>query len=188
MKNNLNNEEEAPKRLAFLWAFVERLGLMMGQVASIMHITPQALFRIKRVDDIRIRRLEEFFNYLGYSFDICIKQNPYTYDEPPVRLGEWFIYYDRGQLQFLCRALGARRITMGMLSKALGLSSNTIRHSFRVNDIDFSRLCKIADTFGLSIIVTIKPIVEKERHVEIPGSRLIISASFQDTYDNMPII
>ena len=77
---------------------------------------------------------------------------------------------------------------MEMLSTALGLSSNSIRHSFKVNDIDFSKLCKIADTFGMSIIVSVKPIVEKERHTFIPGSRLIISASFQDTYDNMPII
>lgn len=191
MKNNLIKNygvEKATKRLAFLWAFIERLGLMMEQVAGIMQITPQALFRIKRIDDIRIRRLEEFFKYLGYSFDICLKQNPYAKYEPPVRLGEWYIYFERGQLQFLCRALGTARITMEMLTAALGLSSNSIRHSFKVNDIDLSRLCKIADTFGMSIIITLKPILEKKRQAAIPGSRLIISASFQDTYDNIPII
>lgn len=67
MKTNLiknNGEEKATKRLAFLWVFIERLGLMMEQVAGIMQITPQALFRIKRIDDIRIRRLEEFFGHL----------------------------------------------------------------------------------------------------------------------------
>ena len=191
MKNNLiknYGEEKATKRLAFLWAFIERLGLMMEQVAGIMQITPQALFRIKRIDDIRIRRLEEFFKYLGYFFDICLKQNPYAKDEPPVRLGEWYIYFERGQLQFLCQALGTARITMEMLTAALGLSSNSVRHSFKVNDIDLSRLCKIADTFGMSIIITLKPILEKKRQAAIPGSRLIISASFQDTYDNIPII
>ena len=191
MKNNLiknSGEEKATKRLAFLWAFIERLGLMMEQVAGIMQITPQALFRIKRIDDIRIRRLEELFKYLGYSFDICLKQNPYAKKEPPVRLGEWYIYFERGQLQFLCQALGTARITMEMLTAALGLSSNSVRHSFKVNDIDLSRLCKIADTFGMSIIITLKPILEKKRQAAIPGSRLIISASFQDTYDNIPII
>jgi len=191
MKNNLIKNygvEKATKCLAFLWAFIERLGLMMEQVAGIMQITPQALFRIKRIDDIRIRRLEEFFKYLGYSFDICLKQNPYAKDEPPVRLGEWYIYFERGQLRFLCRALGTARITMEMLTAALGLSSNSIRHSFKVNDIDLSRLCKIADTFGMSIIITLKPILEKKRQAAIPGSRLIISASFRDTYDNIPII
>ena len=191
MKNNLiknYGEEKATKRLAFLWAFIERLGLMMEQVAGIMQITPQALYRIKRIDDIRLRRLEDFFKYLGYAVDISLKQNPYAKDEPPVRLGDWYIYFERGQLQFLCQALGTGRITMEMLSTALGLSSNSIRHTFKVNDIDFSKLCKIADTFGMSITITIKPIVGKERHASIPGSRLIVSASFQDTYDNMPII
>ena len=191
MKNNLiknSGNEKETKRLAFLWAFIERLGLMMEQVAGIMQISPQALFRIKRIDDIRIRRLEDFFKFLGYSFDICLKQNPYAKDEPPVRLGEWYIYFERGQLQFLCQALGTARITMEMLTAALGLSSNSIRHSFKVNDIDLSRLCKIADTFGMSIIITLKPILEKKRQAAIPGSRLIISASFQDTYDNIPII
>ena len=175
-------------RLKFFWIFIQRIGLTMNEVACIMGITPQSLFRLKRLDDIKLSRLRLFLENIGYTLEVSLKHNPYAKDDSPARLGGWYIYHDRGQLQFLCEALGSSGITMEMLCEGLGFTSTPIHHSFKTNDISFSRLCKIADTFGMSVIVRIRPMENKVKLHSIPGSRLIASISFKEMYENDPII
>jgi hypothetical protein len=185
--NKIDIQINKALRLSFLWLFIQRMSLTGKQVAQIFGFTEQALYRVKRMDDIHLSKLISFFAALGFSFDIRMTNNPYTKEEMPVRQGCWYRYAERGQLPFLCDALGTSGVTMEMLSAALNLSPTAIRHSFKTNDIPFSRICKIASLFGMSVVIEIRPIPSKSKQPILPGSRLISSITFTELYKNQSL-
>lgn len=150
------------RRLEFLWAYCNLVGLTRKEIASaIGRSTEPAVAAIMKRGDISLKNV---FNIIASKGNSTVTmyyefrgETPEEREAKRSRLARIVDLRTAGRLDFLWLALNARGITKTALAKEVGVSYYTVTTWQREDDIMISRLHQIAAILDANLVVEIKP-------------------------------
>lgn len=151
---------ESEKKLQFLLSLMESKGVGKHELARMMGVSPQNVFTYFKRDDMKLSYAQEVASKLGYDLSFRLESEDAPLRNVIVDI-EGLVGKDGLQrLAFLRIAMSQYGIERKKLAEQLGLNYTGVNRWFKVDDIAFSYIYKIAELYGLK--VRIKASIRKD--------------------------
>ena len=149
--------EEKEPRLQFLLSVMDRKGISKLALARLMGVSPQNIFTYFKRDDMKLSYAQEIFRRLGYGLSFRLESEVNPPKDVFIEIEDLVGKDGLNRLAFLRMAMGRFGIQRKKLAEELGLNYTGVNRWFAVDDIAISYIFKIAELYGLKVIIKAVP-------------------------------
>ena len=147
------------KYLQFVGSFIKQSGMTLEQAAAKAGITRQTVFYWFKKDDAKIKSVVNFINGCGYNIEFALQPISNEVGDALVTINAKSVQPADGSriLSFLDEAIDRYGIMRKEAAAKLGLTYTSLYYWFLHDDIFISYIYKIAEAYGLKLIIKIDP-------------------------------
>jgi len=167
-RKNVYAKHWPAKNLADLINFLERThpeGLVLKDIAQETGISHQHLCQMLMRDDMRLSRVEEIAETLGYTLRLFFPQKVFPYGRPAHLSQRNREFPNAGNLAGLVRYINDSGMTVFHMSQRIGRANNVIKNAFETGNIAVSTLLDITDNLGITIEWSFEPKTEQTSQI-----------------------
>ena len=145
------------KRLEFFSAFIDANQFSQEQISKALKIAPSSVCRWFIIDDVKISRIFEVAELLGYNFLPCIyPKGQNVINDKYVNFTRQLYCNDDGNIKmnrtfFLKFNLDRANITLKEIASKIGVEYASINRWFIIDDIAVSRIIQICEALDWDI-------------------------------------
>ena len=156
---NFKNGQWDLKYLQFVDSFIKQSGMTLEQAANKAGITRQTIFHWFQLDDAKIQSVVKFINGCGYKIEFALQPISNEVGDALVTINAKAIPATVGDktLSFLDEAIDRYGIQRKEAAAKLGLTYTSLYYWFKHDDVFISYIYKIAEAYGLKLIINIDP-------------------------------
>lgn len=144
------------KRLGFLLSLMDVLGISKIRLAEMMGVSSQSIFSVFRRDDMKLSRVEEILDRMGFEASVRLERKGDNMKEIICGIENLLHKDELRRLTFLKIAFKKYGIEKDDVAQKMDFNVAGVFRWFRVDDILISHLYEIARMYDLELVVDLR--------------------------------